>query len=302
MAAEGGAIVTFVFNGENSEDIPRNVTHLIIHENITVIPARLFCHHPNLVQVYCHSGVTKIETYAFYFCRSLRRVIIPGVTIVEKYAFYECTNLMYVECDKLERIGLQAFAYCGSLISINLSSVKIVEECAFNECHAMTEAVFGKDLETIGGGAFNGCSLLERVIIPLKNGPFTKDHVFRGCVNLKRVDLVEDEALCEFADALLLVDWRSDMNGMIDSINHILPNTAAGSGDYFDYGGKAITIREWIRRVHKHVNQYKAVHREFLKVAANALQLSLPNDTVMNYVLPFIELPAHTFDWEDGAE
>ena len=121
-------------SGEGRNDIPRNVTHLIVHESITVIPKVLFYEHPNLMEVYCHKGVTKIEESAFNRCLSLQRVIVPGVTIVETYAFYSCTNLVYhVECDKLERIVRCAFTYCESLSSINLPSAKIVEGCVHSE-------------------------------------------------------------------------------------------------------------------------------------------------------------------------
>ena len=75
MAAEGGAIITFIFIGENRNNVPRDITHLIIHENITVIPAELFSEHPNLVEVYCHKGVTKIKrsfTIFFYLTSPLQ--------------------------------------------------------------------------------------------------------------------------------------------------------------------------------------------------------------------------------------
>ena len=299
MAAEGG-IITFIFNGEDRNDIPQNVTHLIIHENITVIPRRLFYKHPNLVEVYCHKGVTKIEESAFYYCQSLRRVIIPGVTIIERWAFINCRNLVYVECVKLERIGVQAFNQCKSLSSIDLPSAKIVEESAFYNCPAMTQAIFGKDLESIEGIAFVNCVSLESITIPLRNGLLTGDDIFRSCVNLKRVDLIEDEALRNFADALLLEDWRNDVNEVLDSINQILPNTAAG--DNYNVGGKAIAIREWIGSVRREIIHYKAAHRESLNEAATVLHLFLPNDTVINNVLPFVELPVHTFGVGDEVD
>ena len=93
---------------------------------------------------------------------------------------------MYVECGKLERVGEWTFGHCESLISINLPSAKIVERFAFSGCHAMTEAKFGKDLESIGSGAFADSPSLESITIPLKNGLLPEDEIFRGCVNLKR--------------------------------------------------------------------------------------------------------------------
>ena len=48
--------------------------------------------------------------------------------------------------------------------------------------------------------------------------------------------------------------------------------------------------------------RYKAEHRLLLNVAASTLQLTLPNDIVMNSVVPFLELPEHTFEGEDLEE
>ena len=309
MAAEGGAIITFIFIGENSEDIPRDVTHLIIHESITVIPAFLFHDHPNLVEVNCHSGVTKIEEEAFAYCSYLRRVIIPGVTIVEECTFSGCGKLVNVECDKLERIGGEAFILCETLGSINLTNAKIVEGGVFSSCHAMTEAIFGKDLESIEGGSFVNCTSLESITVPLRSGLFTEDGIFAGCANLKRVDLTEVEFLRDFADALLWESWRSDFHEVIELINEVLPNADPGDGYesyddvndelYNNNGGKAIAIREWIESVLRKVTYYKTVHRELLNEAAAVLQLSLSSDAVMNNILPFIELPQHAFDRED---
>ena len=301
MAAEGDAIVTFIYNGQDRADIPQNITHLIIDESITVIPTLLFLGRPNLVEVYCHAGVIIIEEAAFYYCQSLRRVIIPGVIVVGEDVFFDCNNLVFIECGKLERVGIHAFSGCKSLTSINLPSAITVEIGAFFDCPAMIEATFGKDLESIGLGALSYCKSLGSVTIPLKNGLLGEDdlNIFAMCVNLKRVNLVEDEALRDISDALLLESWRDNLNEALDSINQTLPNVAARS---VHDGGKTIAIRGWIRSVRRKIMHYKVAHRELLNVAAAVLQLSLPNDTVMNNVLPFLELPAHTFDGEDEAE
>ena len=77
----------------------------------------------------------------------------------------------------------------------------------------------------------------------------------------------------------------------IESINDILPNV--------DDGRKAIALRMWIRLVLSKIIDYKAQHRRLLNEAASRLQLVLPNHIVLNNVLPFVELPLHTFDREE---
>eukprot|EP00984_Skeletonema_dohrnii_P026310 scaffold15644_cov95-Skeletonema_dohrnii-CCMP3373.AAC.4 len=66
---------------------------------------------------------------------------------------------------------------------------------------------------------------------------------------------------------------------------------------------KAVAIRGWIRSVLHRIVHYKTQHRLFLTEAARTLELaSLPSDIVMKSVLPFLELPSHTFDGEDYEE
>jgi hypothetical protein len=122
MAAEGDIIIRYIFTGERAL-VPRNATHVTVHESVTVIPRLAFRWHPNIVEFKCHDGVEKVERAAFSNCPSLRRVKIPGVIIVEWCAFGGCNALADVECGKLERIGEFAFISCKSLRSINLPSM-----------------------------------------------------------------------------------------------------------------------------------------------------------------------------------
>jgi len=162
-----------------------------------------------------------------------------GVEVVERYAFAECNALAIVECGKLERIGVGAFDGCESFGSINLPSAKTVGSFAFCDCHALTNVVFGKALESIGRAAFVHCTSLERITIPLKDGIIAADDIFRGCKKLERVDLVEGE-VHEIIAALLLEEWKNDMDREMLSINQILSYTPAGNRR--DVGGKAQAV------------------------------------------------------------
>ena len=111
------------------------------------------------------------------------------------------------------------------------------------------------------------------------------------CEKLNHVYLVG--GIHETVAALLLEEWKDDMNEEIDSISGVLPNTSAGTKCVS--GGKAREIRSWIRSVLRKIIHYKAEHRRCLNVAAAALQPALPNDILFKSILPFIELPSHTF-------
>eukprot|EP00984_Skeletonema_dohrnii_P009050 scaffold3398_cov84-Skeletonema_dohrnii-CCMP3373.AAC.5 len=293
MAADGW----HVYNGQ--EAVPHGVTRVRIHESLTVIPEDAFQWNRYIEELECHFGVKSVGGWAFAGCPSLRIVIMRGVEVVEDEAFQYCGALTDVECDKLEAIERGAFRGCDSLTSINLPSAEFVEWGAFTGCTALTNVKFGKELESIGRAAFYRCKSLERITIPLKDNIITADDTFQMCENLKHVDLVEGEQLRDTIDALLLEEWRNDMDVEIVAINNILSTTHAGNLD--DGGGKAEAVQLWIRSVLHKIIDYKAQHRSLLNEVAS-LQQAFPKDLVLNNILPFLELPSHTFEGEVYGE
>ena len=296
-------MITFVYRGGGRDTVPRDATHVIIHESVKAISARAFKEHPNIVEVYCHAGVKKIERAAFNRCLRLKKVIMPGVEAVECGGFCYCQAIEYVECGKLEQIGSYAFLGCDSLSSIDLQSAKVIGRSAFDDCDAMTEAKFGANLKSVDEGAFRDCKSLERVLIPLKNGLIRHDDIFQGCENFRRIDLMEAEMLDQTIAALHLEEWRNDMTAEVSSINQTLLNTFSGyyneEEDEEVMGEMTIVIRDWIYRVLSKIRRYRAQHHHLLNKAATALQFAAPNDIVVDNVIPFLELPPHTFDGEE---
>jgi hypothetical protein len=268
-------IIYHIYMGGDRDVVPRNATHVHVHESVKVIPFRAFSGHRNLVEFECHDGVDTIEGFAFYECPSLKRVKMPGVKIVEADSFARCYALTDVDCDKLETIGVGAFFRCKSLRSINLPSVKIVEQTAFLGCKNLVDMTFGDKLESIGWGAFYDCPDLTRITIPLKDGMIAYDHVFSGCLKLSSVDLVGD--LHQTIAPLHLEEWRDEMSEEIKRINQILPNTDAGTASIDDDepGEKAREIRLWITSVLRNMERYKAEHHTLLKDASITLELAL---------------------------
>ena len=275
--------------------VPDHVTHVIIAEALKFVRKRAFYQHPNIQEVICYDGVEKIERDAFWQCPSLRRVIMPGVKEILASAFFQCRALTHIKCGKLEIIGAFAFGGCTSLSSIDLPSIKVVVGSAFTCCKNLRNAKLGKDLESVGGGVFYNCRSLQRITIPLKEDMIAFDNTFQRCAKLDRVDLVK--GVHETVSALLLEEWKNDINDKIDTINQILPNTSAG--DQPSARGKAQAIRTWITSVLHKIVHYKAQHRRCLNEAAATLQTALPNDILFKNVLPFLELPSHTFAGED---
>ena len=289
-------MIIYTLTGADGEVIPRNATHFRVHPSITVIKD-IFTRHPNIVEIVCHKGVKRIKAGAFCSCPRLGRAVIPGVEVVEQAAFFGCKVLEYIECDKLERVEQHAFSCCESLSSIDLPSVQIVEEAAFLSCPVLKDATFGQTLEAIKGCVFEYCQSLERTTIPLKRGVVVYN-AFKGCENLKYVDLVEGAVLHETINTLQLEEWRNDMNKEVDSIRQILPDAPAG--DFKETGEKARAIQEWMERVLDKIIHYKAEHERFIEAAT---PIVLPSNVVVRMnVFPFLQLPLYTFQGEDNGE
>jgi hypothetical protein len=183
--AEGGDNIFVYLGGE--QEVPRNVTHVIIDRSVKIIPARAFSYRRKLVSVETHDGIEKIERWAFDSCTSLRGIKLPGVKEVGDNALYGCWAMTDVEFgDKLETIGGYAFGRCPHLrrISIPLKDNMFALHTGYQRCIQ-----------------------------------------FDDCRNLITVDLVG--GIHKTISSLLLGRWRDEMNQEIDRINQVLPNTRA---------------------------------------------------------------------------
>jgi len=194
MAA--GGVRWYNYTGEDDE-VPRDATHITVDKSVRVIPAWAFYDNRSIVEVVCDFNVKGVEIYAFKYCESLRRVIMPGVESVESDAFYRCVNLTDVECGKLEIIKNRAFEGCKSLGSINLPSAKIVERSAFHNCKALTDIECGK-LEIIKQIAFSDCTSLGNIDLP--SARIVERNAFWDCETL---------ADAKFGDKLERIEERA---------------------------------------------------------------------------------------------
>ncbi len=92
-----------------------------------------------------------------------------------------------------------------------------------------------------------------------------EDNVFYDCPNLTTVNLVG--GIHNTVASLHLESWRNEMNGDINRINQLLPNT--------DDEQKTQVIRRWMRSVIYRLDNCKAEHNSLLKEATTLLELAL---------------------------
>jgi hypothetical protein len=101
-------------------------------------------------------SVTSIGHAAFYG-QNITSITMPDtVTKIQSYAFYQCRSLKNVTYSKkLTDIWFYAFAYCNSLTSISLpDSLTTLNSKIFVKCTNLTDVILPKHLRDIGVGTF----------------------------------------------------------------------------------------------------------------------------------------------------
>jgi len=261
-ADDGDTNDVFVYMG-GDQRVPRDVTHVRVHKSVNIIPRRAFYLCRKLVSIEMHDGVEIIEKYAFFHCWSLKRIKLSGVRVIKASAFNHCLLVDVEFGDKLETIGKYAFQGTR-LRKIKLPKVRFIASSAFQNCYYLTDADLSEDLKRIQTVAFESCSRLRRIAVPLKNN-LIGGTVFSECKDLSHVDLVG--GIHKTIASLLFESWRNEMNDEIDRINRDLPIT----GRYV----KSVRIQQWMERVIRRIDHYKNEQYTLLKEFTTLLELDL---------------------------
>ena len=96
---------------------------VIIPEGVKTIGKDAF-YGSNVAEVIFQEGVTKIDSLAFYECKSLKKVVLPNsLRIIGDSAFAECESLTEIDIpDEVKEIKDGVFDNCSSLKRISLSA------------------------------------------------------------------------------------------------------------------------------------------------------------------------------------
>lgn len=128
-------------------------------------------------------GIPYINTYAFYYCRSLTSITIPNsVTSIGKDAFNGCSSLTSITIpDSVTSIGNSAFAYCSGLTAISISNkVTQLNTSTFFGCKNVVNIVIPDKVTIIDYNVFESCSGLLNITIPASIKSIG-NYAFRQC-------------------------------------------------------------------------------------------------------------------------
>ena len=140
-----------------------------------------------------NSKLKYIDDEAFYWCDSLKSIVIPdSVTSIGDYAFYYCSRLTNITLpENATSIGHGAFGYCESLTNIIIpDGVTSIGDEAFNSCKSLTSIVIPNSVTSIGNKAFSFCDNLTSVVIP-DSITSIEAYAFWNCSKLTNIILPE---------------------------------------------------------------------------------------------------------------
>jgi hypothetical protein len=108
--------------------------------------------------------VTEIGNYAFAGNTKITSVTIPStVTKIGQYAFRNCSSLKSVVIpSSVTKISDYAFMCCSSLKSVKMSKLDSIGTGAFENCTSLEKITV--NAKKIGDSAFYGCSSLEKAV------------------------------------------------------------------------------------------------------------------------------------------
>ena len=153
-------------------------------------------------------GTRIICNGAFYFCRSLSKIVIPS---------------------SVTSIGEWAFSNCGSLSTIVIpSSVTSIGDRAFDTCSSLSEIVIPSSVTSIGDRAFEYCSSLIYISIPksvigLNGNPFAD---WNGKLQCLSPNFINEDDILFNKDKNKIISFR---NQNIES--YVIPSSVTSIGN-----------------------------------------------------------------------
>ena len=158
----------------NSAFEGKSVKNVTIPESVTSIGSYAFRKCRYLEKISMSDKVTSIGAYAFYECVALESFTVPaGVTQIYIGTFSYCPALKSVMMsDNVTYIGKEAFISCRSMERIYISnSVKTIGESAFERCTSLKSLSIPRGVKTISAKIAKNCTALEKVYIATEGYP-----------------------------------------------------------------------------------------------------------------------------------
>ena len=152
------------------------ITHLILPKKLKGLNEELLSMLKGLKVLECESNLSYTHPNTFSNCKELTDIHFKGITRWPYRLFRDLAHLKNLNIErKILNIGSEMFKNCTSL---NVDSV-ITEE-----------------LSSIGAGAFEGCTQIEKMTIP-RSVTWINTSAFKGCTNIKELRITNNSLKLE---------------------------------------------------------------------------------------------------------
>ena len=134
-------------------------------------------------------GVTHSGNYTFGYCEALTTVNFSSTITELGYGLFNyCTALKTLRLPENLVQTSECFDYSGLETVIIPAGVKTIGSYTFYSCESLSNVIFEGEIEEISYGAFNGCTKIEKLVIPSSNLKLIASSVFSGWT--------EDQTIC----------------------------------------------------------------------------------------------------------
>ncbi len=164
-ASNEGGIEHFVLVGIDRDEAEITIPAEYHGKPVTEIGVNAFKNNAVITRVSLHSGIKRVNAYAFAGCRNLETVEFENKSIqLDEYAFSGCTSLKSVKLPKSVTLaGTNCFSDCTQLKSVELEyGVRSIPTKTFENCTELETVFIPNTVSVIGKNAFDGC---DRVVI-----------------------------------------------------------------------------------------------------------------------------------------
>ncbi len=149
----------------------------------------MFNYCKKLTTVTYAEGVTHSGNYTFGYCEALTTVNFSSTITELGYGLFNyCTALKTLRLPENLVQTTECFDYSGLETVIIPAGVKTIGSYTFWSCESLSNVIFEGEIEEISYGAFNGCTKIEKLVIPSSNLKLIASAVFSGWT--------EDQTIC----------------------------------------------------------------------------------------------------------
>ena len=214
-----------------------------------------------LTSIELPAGTTKLGTYMFYGCKSLKSVNLSELTQITEIPFraFYCCALSSVELpENISRVAQDAFLanyictglddYGDEIRTYTIQDIKLNEGLIEIGSNAfigapITSLVLPNSLTTIGNSAFSGCYQLAEITWPDNKG-FTEINGFNNCTSLP------DSIFESLPVTVTSIGYQAFIGCRFSSVS--LPGTIETIGERafaYNYNLKTLTLHEGLQSI-----------------------------------------------------